>query len=298
MRLLQLYYFKALAENEHLLNTAKELHISPPALSTAISNLAEELGVELFSRVGRNIYLNENGRLFYQHVVRIFDEIDAAKKELKGLTAKAPEIKVGTSAMFVWNELFSAFMKRYPELPISHTNLLLNQMQAPDVLSRFDLIITDIHDITDCGWEHKIIAEDPPVFIVYEGHPFAERESVSMEEARDEAFIAVSKEYSSRRFFDQACEMAGFVPHIVAEVDCTLRFQLVYDHYGIAFSSYLSSRTPAANGLKVIPVEDFKSQRIQTIFWKKGGELPESVKIFRDFLLSYYEDFRRGGGRV
>ena len=62
MKLQQLHYFKALAEREHLFQTATELYISPPALSTAISRLEEELGVPLFDRVGRNIRLSENGK--------------------------------------------------------------------------------------------------------------------------------------------------------------------------------------------------------------------------------------------
>ena len=45
MQLLHLYYFKLLAENEHLLNTAKAIHISPPALSSTISKLESELNV-------------------------------------------------------------------------------------------------------------------------------------------------------------------------------------------------------------------------------------------------------------
>ena len=44
VQLLHLQYFKLLAENEHLLNTAKMIHISAPALSTTISKLEKELG--------------------------------------------------------------------------------------------------------------------------------------------------------------------------------------------------------------------------------------------------------------
>jgi len=62
MKLLQLYYFRALAEKEHLYRTATELYISPSALSTTISRLEKELGVQLFDRVGRNIRLNDNGK--------------------------------------------------------------------------------------------------------------------------------------------------------------------------------------------------------------------------------------------
>ena len=73
MKLLQLYYFKALAEREHLTATAAELYISPPSLSAAISRLETDLGVPLFDRVGRNIRLNDKGRQFYDHVKLALD---------------------------------------------------------------------------------------------------------------------------------------------------------------------------------------------------------------------------------
>ena len=50
MELLQLRYFKAVAENESLTQTANKLFISPPSLSSTISRLEKELGTELFDR--------------------------------------------------------------------------------------------------------------------------------------------------------------------------------------------------------------------------------------------------------
>ena len=48
MELLQLYYFKVLAEREHLTRTAESLMIAAPSLSATISRLENELGVKLF----------------------------------------------------------------------------------------------------------------------------------------------------------------------------------------------------------------------------------------------------------
>ena len=83
MELLQLYYFKVLAEREHLTRTAESLMIAAPSLSATISRLENELGVKLFDRVGRNIRLNENGRILQRYVNEIFDALQNAKTELK-----------------------------------------------------------------------------------------------------------------------------------------------------------------------------------------------------------------------
>ena len=42
MELLQLKYFLAVAESEHMTNTAKQLHIAQPALTQSIHRLEQE----------------------------------------------------------------------------------------------------------------------------------------------------------------------------------------------------------------------------------------------------------------
>lgn len=61
MELLQLKYFLAVAESEHMTNTAKQLHIAQPALTQSIHRLEQELGVRLFERAGRGIRLSPAG---------------------------------------------------------------------------------------------------------------------------------------------------------------------------------------------------------------------------------------------
>ena len=57
MELLQLRYFYAVAINQHISNTAKQLHIAQPSLTQTIHRLENELGVKLFKSSGRNIVL-------------------------------------------------------------------------------------------------------------------------------------------------------------------------------------------------------------------------------------------------
>ena len=68
MELLQLLYFQVVAQEEHIPRAANTLHVSQPALSKTIKRLEDELGVPLFTRVGKTIRLNANGEIFLRYV--------------------------------------------------------------------------------------------------------------------------------------------------------------------------------------------------------------------------------------
>lgn len=68
MNLKHLYYFKKLADYEHFGQASKELEISQPSLSYAMTNLENELGIPLFKKKGRNIILTTQGRIFRLYV--------------------------------------------------------------------------------------------------------------------------------------------------------------------------------------------------------------------------------------
>src|SRR4051794_27303162 len=73
----ELRWFAALAERQHMTATARELHISQPALSRAIGRLEAGLGVPLFDRRGRVLALNHHGRRYLPHARRALEELDA-----------------------------------------------------------------------------------------------------------------------------------------------------------------------------------------------------------------------------
>lgn len=86
MNLSQLYYFKKLAELQHYAKAAKELYITQPSLSNAISSLENELGVSLFQKTGRNIHLTKYGREFLDYVTVGLEQIDKGVATMKNYT--------------------------------------------------------------------------------------------------------------------------------------------------------------------------------------------------------------------
>ena len=67
-----LRYFWAVAANGSIARAADILHLTPQTISGQLSLLEEYLGVDLLSRVGRNLELTDTGRMVLSYADEIF----------------------------------------------------------------------------------------------------------------------------------------------------------------------------------------------------------------------------------
>ncbi len=85
MDLRQLRYFQAVAAAGRITSAARELGVTQPALSIALSKLETELGVVLFDRDHRGVHLTESGRTLLDVVTRAMALIEDGRQQLTGL---------------------------------------------------------------------------------------------------------------------------------------------------------------------------------------------------------------------
>lgn len=78
--------FLAVAEELHFARAAERLHIEQSPLSRAIKELEEELGVQLFVRTTRSTRLTLAGKLFLNHIPRVFAVLEQARESVKSAT--------------------------------------------------------------------------------------------------------------------------------------------------------------------------------------------------------------------
>lgn len=83
MELRHLRCFMAVAEELHFARAAERLHIEQSPLSRAIKELEDELGVVLFARTTRSTRLTRAGKLFMDHVARVFTALEQARDSVK-----------------------------------------------------------------------------------------------------------------------------------------------------------------------------------------------------------------------
>lgn len=79
----RLRYFVAVAQELSFVRAADRLHLAPPALSRAISELEAHLGVRLFARSSRHVALTEAGSALLPDVRRALAALDAATSRIQ-----------------------------------------------------------------------------------------------------------------------------------------------------------------------------------------------------------------------
>ncbi len=99
---------------------ARQLGLTPSAVSKQIARLEDRLGARLFHRTTRRLGLTQEGRAFYERCVGILSEVEQAEEavsELRGRvrgTLRVVSVAAFTRAQLL--PLLPEFMLRHPEL--------------------------------------------------------------------------------------------------------------------------------------------------------------------------------------
>ncbi|WP_028997684.1 LysR family transcriptional regulator [Azohydromonas australica] len=216
MDLRQLNYFIAVAETRHLGRAAERLHLSQPPLTRQIQQLEAELGVQLFRRTPRGMELTQAGEELLRDAQNIRTLVSqAAERAQRAGLGQAGRLDVGVygSAMFgLVPEVLSAFRARHPDV-----ELVLHYAQTPAQLPAlrqgrvhlvFERMLPEESDI-----EVELVAREPLLLGMAEGHPLAAQEHVDVSALRDETML-IGTSPSIAAMSLQLCRAHGFEPRL------------------------------------------------------------------------------------
>ena len=144
MELIHLKYFQTIARLESVTQAAAELHVSQPALSKILARLEQELGQSLFDRQNRCMRLNAAGKLFLQHVQRVFLELQEARRELAALSEHADSSVIAAcSSSRLLPNLLTSYLQAYPQGSFQLKQITeLEDMSKSLLMERIDFAIS------------------------------------------------------------------------------------------------------------------------------------------------------------
>ena len=87
-----LRYFWAVAREGGVARASERLNLTPQTISGQLSLLEESLGVDLFTRVGRNLQLTETGRLALSYADEIFSLGGELEEAIRQLPKSRPQL--------------------------------------------------------------------------------------------------------------------------------------------------------------------------------------------------------------
>lgn len=287
MELLQLKYFKTVAECGRINKAAEELYVSSPALSASISRLEKDLGVKLFERGNNRIVLNEQGKIFLSYVNQIFSNIECAKMDMRhSLEERAVNIQLAVTCSNLWMELFDAYSQARPDVTLSANTLRLSLLQDIDMMNRYVFLMADRDDMGQNNLESALLFVDRPYVMVPKDHPLAQKEDVSLLDLVNEVmFLPLAGQSLNkriRRMFSDANLPVKYASEYTTEA-CQY---VVSKGRGISFTTqYAPHPDPNICYMQL-------RQRVhweQRLYWNPYRKFSREETEFRDFVLSFFQ---------
>lgn len=283
MELLQLKYFLAVAESEHMTNTAKQLHIAQPALTQSIHRLEQELGVSLFERAGRGIRLSPAGAYVRDRVKPAMETLEKVARDVQLFQqGEQGVVRVGVhAASGVAIDGIAAYSELNPHVSFEVTQ---------DERERHrDVIVTTITPRGSSTVENAV-----------EKTPFSERigivvpassalgDTASLADFANERFIALAGSRRFREVCDTFCARRAFTPHIAFESDNPLVVKkMIGLGLGVGFWPDHSWGDLDPKSCRLVHLQEPEFTR-DVIVAKTSRCTPDSeAQRFYDFLLDY-----------
>lgn len=216
MELYQLRYFLAVAETGNFTKAAQRIFISQPSLSQQILNLEEELGQQLFHRLGRKAVLTEAGKTLVEGARRIIGEADHTLQELKESSAQGPKVVVGaipTVAPFLFPAIIAHCRASEIQLNL-HTHEDFRRPLAEALIDgHLDWALISLPFNEPRLLVEKLYSE-PLWLAVGAQHRLARVEHLTFESLRDEQFILLGEASSLTLQVQHFCGSHDFEPRI------------------------------------------------------------------------------------
>ena len=254
MDLRRLQVFSKVYEHRSFSRAAEAVLLSQPTVSGHIKTLEDELGIQLFDRLGREIMPTKAAELLYDYAKRILEEVEEAQQAVDAFLGRLRgELKVGGSTIpgqYVLPTLIGAFHMEHPQvrtvLTIGDTAEITSQVlsgelelgvvgaSTPEERLAFTPLMGDLVSLV--AWpEHPLV-----------GH------KVSVADLAEHAMILREAGSGTQMFVNRALKKGGLEPadlNVAARMGSTMAvIQGVRAKVGLGFISHRAVREEVAAG--------------------------------------------------
>lgn len=291
MQDLTLRYFHSVARTGSLSAAAEELHVAVSAVSRQISNLEENLGLQLFERKPRGMQLTEPGELLMAYATRNTLEVKNVIAEMRGLnTLQQHRIALACPEGMAWEFLprvASEFRSFHPGA--SFDLQVVDSARASDLVKEGQVDIALTFSLTPAqGVEIALSVEAPISALMPAAHPLAQRKDLKVSDLRGCALALPYPGSTIRYLFDIACNLEGInvVPAYTSQSLGAIYTVVRHSRDVIALCGTVTvSGATTRDELVLIPMSDPQlRQRSLQVQVMAGRKLPVLVRYFLSFL--------------
>ncbi|TCV89603.1 LysR family transcriptional regulator [Sulfurirhabdus autotrophica] len=286
----QLKIFDAVARHMSFARAAEELHLTPPALSIQVKQLAEAIGQPLFEQIGKKISLTAAGQVSWSTCRDVLSRLDQLAQELASLQGlEKGNLKLATlaTAKYFIPRLLGEFCIKHPGVD---TALFMGNREA--LLERLARNQDDLY-ILGQPPEHMNVITEPfadnfLVVVAAPNHPLANEKKIDPSRLREEPFILREPGSGTRLSTEKFFEQHGVTLKVRMELGSNEAVkQVAAGGLGIAVLSSSALRSELANEeLVILDVKGFPLERKWYVVYPMGKHLTPASREFMAYLFA------------
>lgn len=287
----QLQIFEVLSRQLSVTRTAQELHLTPPAVSIQMKQLAETLGQPLTEQVGKRLYLTEAGRVLSQACRDVLDRLEFASQELaelQGLERGRLRLAILTTTKYLVPRLLGDFCAAHPGIDVS---LMVGNRKM--LLERLAGNLDDLYVLGQppekLRLEAQPFAANPLVLVVWPEHPLLGEKAVAPELLSREPFIVREPGSGTRLACESFFREKGVALQIRMELASNEAIkQTVAGRLGVSILSQHTVRAELTSGeLAILDVQGLPLMRQWYVVHPQGKQLSQAAQAFHYYLIAH-----------
>lgn len=292
MDLRHLRYFQAVAEELSFSRAAQRVRIAQPALSRAVKEMEQELGVELLERNRHGVRVTPAGAVLLRDAALLLDRWEEAMRRVRRTAAgEEGELRlgyIGPPTQRFLGRLLGEYRRRFPLVSVHLEERTPERVWEMVAKGRLSAALTrPVPAHVALGLKTVLLREERLGIAVPRPHPWAERKTLSWKALAGEPLIVLARRegVGLHDAVLAGCRQAGFIPRL-AHTPSLIGTVLSYSEAGAGIAVVTDSVMEQETPLKFILLQPYLTVPLVMV-WQEDDDSPP-VQRFRELILEWH----------
>ena len=266
MTLQQLKYVIEIVNSGSITEVSKRLYISQPSLSTAVKELENEMGIEIFNRTSKGISLSSDGVEFLSYARQVIEQTELLELRYKDKKVIKKICSISTQHYAFAVNAFSNLIKK---LNVSEYEVTLRETKTYEIINDVANFYSEIGILYLNSFNKKVLTKlfkennlkfielfkaEPHVFIS-KNNPLANKSIVTIDDLKEYPFLCFEQGNYNSFYFSE--EILSTLPKkkIIHVSDRATLFNLLIGLNGYTICTGILNSNLNGNDIVSVPLD-------------------------------------------
>ena len=297
MTILQLKYVIAIDEESSMRKAADRLYVSQPGLSSAVRELENELGIQIFERIHNGVVTTSAGASFIAYARNAVEQFEKVEEKYLNTRKEKPTFSV---SMQHYTIAVNAFIDTIKEYDHAEYQFSIRETQTGEVIEDIKTMKSEVGVIalsdfnkktfkkifTDASLEfHELFTRDAYVYLSKD-HPLSDRETLSLKDLQDYPCMVFDQGDQTSFYYREEALATYDYKKVISTNERATSIELMLGLNGYAVGAAMLGSGSTSSDIKVIKLEEDETLTFGYII-RKGQVLSEMAETFIEKLTNH-----------